>query len=290
MFCFADATGEALSGVLRPGNAGSNTVADHVALLDKAIAQLPEAIAAGHRVGDDADTVKRQLVVRADSAGCTTGFLAACRERNVAFFVTARQNAQVTAAVFDAVGIEEVWQPARCQDGSLRSGTAVAELTSLVSDDSLPTGTRLIVRREPLHPGAQRSLLPSLDYRYWGFYTDAEGDPVDLDVTMRAHAHVEAHIQRLKDSGLCRFPFSKFAANEAWMTAVMTAADLVAWFQLLCLEGTWSTARPKAMRWGLFHVPGRLVKSGRRSIVRIIDGWPTTDVLTNAYTKLALIT
>ena len=188
------------------------------------------------------------------------------------------------------MGVEEVWQRTRCQDGSLRSGTAVAELTSLVSDDSLPTGTRLIVRRKPLHPGVKRSLFPNPGYRYWGFTTDANGDPVDLDVTMRAHAHVKAHIQRLKDSGLCRFPFSKFTANEAWMAAVMLAADLVAWLQLLCLEGTSSVAHRKALRSGLFHIPGRLVRSGRLSIMRIIEGRPTTDVLTNAYKQLALIT
>jgi hypothetical protein len=47
------------------------------------------------------------------------------------------------------------------------------------------------VRREPPHPGAQQSLFPSLAYRYWGHYSDAQGDPVDLDVDMRAHAHVE---------------------------------------------------------------------------------------------------
>jgi hypothetical protein len=49
MFCFADATGEMLSGILRPGNAGANTVADHVTVLDGAIDQLPVDIAAGHR-------------------------------------------------------------------------------------------------------------------------------------------------------------------------------------------------------------------------------------------------
>jgi hypothetical protein len=42
IFCFADATGEALSGMLRPGNAGANTVADHISVLDDALAQLPE--------------------------------------------------------------------------------------------------------------------------------------------------------------------------------------------------------------------------------------------------------
>ena len=123
----------------------------------------------------------------------------------------------------------------------------------------LPEGTRCIIRREPLHPGAQRSLFPALDYRYWGFYTDREGDPVDLDATMRAHAHVEQHIQRLKDSGLLRFPFTNFEANANWMMAVAMAADLVRWFQLLCFDGPWVNARPKALRWGIFHAPGRLV-------------------------------
>jgi hypothetical protein len=290
MFCFADATGEALSGVLRPGNAGANTVADHLDVLDQAIAQLPESIAVGHRSGDDATTTTRTIVVRADSAGCTEGFLAGCRDRHVTFFVTARSNPQVTAAVCDAIGIGSVWEPARTQAGEPRDGAAVCELTSLITDDKLPTGTRLIVRREPLHPGAQRSLFPSLDFRYWGFYTDAEGSPADLDATMRAHAHVERHIQRLKDSGLCRMPFTSFEANATWMMAVAISADLVRWFQLLCFDGTWVHARPKAMRWGIFHAPGRLIRRSRQRVVRIIDGWPGTDALLEAYRRIALIT
>jgi hypothetical protein len=290
MFCFADATGEVLSGVLRPGNATANTVADHVTVLDAAIAQLPAQIAAGHRAGDDADGPTRTVVVRADSAGCTEGFLSACRARNVSFFVTARSNPQVTAAICDAIGIEGVWEPARTQGDEPREGTSVCELTSLIDDHKLPEGTRLIVRREPLHPGAQRSLFPSLEFRYWGFYTDAEGSPVELDATMRAHAHVEQHIQRLKDSGLCRMPFSRFEANANWMMAVAISADLVRWFQLLCFDGTWVNARPKAMRWGIFHAPGRLIHRARQRVVRIIDGWPGTDALLNAYERIDLIT
>jgi hypothetical protein len=73
------------------------------------------------------------------------------------------------------------------------------------------------VRREPLHPGAQQTLFPSTEFRYWGHYTDQDGAPVDLDTHMRAHAHVEDHIRRLKDSGLCRFPFRDLDANRAWL-------------------------------------------------------------------------
>ncbi len=289
MFCFADATGEALAGILRAGNAGANTVADHVRVLDAAIGQLPREIASGHRCGYDPGVHRRSVVVRADSAGCTEGFLSACRERNVGFFVSARSNTQVTAAISDAIGIEEVWQPAITKEGEARDATAVAELTSLVQDAKLPSGTRLIVRREPLHPGAQRSLFPSLEYRYWGFYTDQEGDPAGLDLTMRAHAHVEQHICRLKDSGLTRFPFTSFEANSTWLAVVALAADLVRWFQLLCLDGTWKDARPKALRWSIFHAPGRLVRSARQRIVRVIEHWPTAGVLLDAYRRIALI-
>jgi len=290
MFCFADGTGETLAALLRPGNAGANTVADHITVLDQAVGQLPEAIAAGHRVGDGSDRVQRTVVVRADSAGCTEGFLSACRARNVGFYVSARSNPQVTAAIFDAIGVEGVWLPSLDQDGEERDESAVCELTSLIDDAKLPTGTRLIVRREPLHPGAQRSLFPSLDFRYWGFYTDQDGDPRELDVTMRAHAHVEQHICRLKDSGLTRFPFTSFEANANWLMAVALSADLVRWFQLLCFDGTWQEARPKALRWGIFHAPGRLVHRARRRIVRVIDGWPTTDVLLDAYRRIELLT
>ena len=290
MFCFADATGETLAALLRPGNAGANTVADHVSVLDAAIAQLPGDIAVGHRAGDSKELVTRAVVVRADSAGCTEDFLKACRERNIGFYVSARSNAQVTAAIFDAIGVEEVWLEALGQDSEPKGGAAVAELTSLIDGAKLPSGTRLVVRREPLHPGAQRSLFPSLEYRYWGFYTDQAGDPRELDVTMRAHAHVEQHICRLKDSGLTRFPFASFEDNATWLMVVALAADLVRWFQLLCLEGTWCDARPKALRWGIFHAPGRLVHAARRRIVRVIEGWPTTDVLVGAYRRIELIT
>ena len=290
LLLFADATGEVLASMLRPGNAGANTVADHLVVLDEGVAQLPREIASGHRVGDDRCSVKREVVIRSDSAGCSEGFLSGCRARNIGFSVVARRNAQVGAAILDAIGMEESWAPAVRQDGELREGAAVIELTGLVDLSNFPDHTRLIVRREPLHPGAQQSLFPSLEHRYWGFYTDCEGDPVALDAFMRAHAHVEEHISRLKDSGLCRFPFSDLEANKNWLFVLCGAADLVRWFQLLCLPGAFGIARPKALRWSLFHAPGRLVRSARREIVRILDGWPTADLLLGAYERIALIT
>ena len=290
MLCFADATGEALAGTLRPGNAGANTIADHLAVLDAAIDQLPGVVCAGHRRGDDPALVTRLVQVRADSAGCSTRFAAGCRARNIGFAVVARRNDTIHGAIHKIRFDDNRWQPAITQSGEPRRGAAVADITDLVDLTDWPAGTRLIVRREPRHPGAQRSLFPSERFRYWGHYTDATGDPATLDAHMRAHAHVEDHIQRLKDSGLDRMPFADFDANAAWLALVCWADSLVRWFQRLCCTGPLATANPKRLRWQLWHTPARLVRSGRRQIVRLLDDWPTTDQLLGAYQHIATIT
>jgi len=289
MYCFADATGETLAVRLRPGNAGANNIADHVAVLDEAIAGLPEEIAVGHRAGDDASMVRRAVQVRVDSAGCTD-FVWRCRDRNVGFAVVARSNASIHAALSRVAFDDDAWQPALRQDGDERDGAAVAELTAHIDLSDWPEGTRLVVRREPLHPGAQQTLFPSTLFRYWGHYTDSTGDAATLDVHIRAHAHVEDHIRRLKDSGANRFPFIDINANRAWLAMVCFADALVRWFQLLCCTGALAVAEPKTLRWTLWHTPARLVHHARRRILRILDGWPSTDALLDAYQRIALIT
>ncbi len=97
--------------------------------------------------------VRRAVQVRTDSAGCTD-FVSHCRDRNVGFAVVARSNASIHAAISRVRFDDSRWQPALRQDGDERPGAAVAELTDLVDLTDWPDGTRLIVRREPLHPGA----------------------------------------------------------------------------------------------------------------------------------------
>ena len=190
MFCFADATGEALAARLRPGNAAANDAADNLEVLDDAITQLPADVAAGHCVDDDLGEVRRRVMVRSDSAGCTAGFVDGCRSRNIGFAVVARRKTAVSAAVAVANTDNDRWVPALNQDGTPAQPihqddgddkvAMVCEVTDLVDLSSWPKGTRLIVRREPLHPGAQTSLLPDLEYRFWGHYTDQDGDPATL--------------------------------------------------------------------------------------------------------------
>ena len=83
LFCFADASGDALSGMLRPGNAAANDTTDLLRVVDDAISQLPPAIAAGHQPSDDEGLAGRRVVVCSDSAGGTHAFTVGLRARNV---------------------------------------------------------------------------------------------------------------------------------------------------------------------------------------------------------------
>ena len=49
------------------------------------------------------------------------------------------------------------------------------------------------------------------------------------------------------------------------------------------------TNQGKKLRWTLFGAPGRLVRTARQTIVRLIDDWPTAGVLVGAYQRIALI-
>jgi hypothetical protein len=138
LLVFLDATGEALAGLLRTGRAGSNTTADHIAVLDRALAQVPDA----HRHGSD-------ILIRSDSAGATKGFLAhirALREHGVRSFFSI--GAAITEPIRAAITASVDWQPALDTDGSLRDVAEIAEITRLVDLTGYPEGTRMIVRRE----------------------------------------------------------------------------------------------------------------------------------------------
>ena len=281
MLC-ATSEGETLSVRLRPGNAAANSIADHIEVLDAAIEQLPGQVAAGHRPGD-ALAATRPLHLRVDAAGCSVSIAEACRRRGIRFFMTARSNDEVTAAIDHNRLDTGAWQPALRADGEPAERAQVAELTDSVDLEGWPEGTRFIARREPLHPGAQRTLFDSELWRYRGFYTDAAGDPASLDAHMRAHAQIEDTIARLKDSGLARMPFSDFDANCAWTALTALGSALVRWFQQLRLQGSeLANAAPKRLRWQLWHAPARLVRSARTWTLRLLDWWPATAQLLHA--------
>ena len=126
-----------------------------------------------------------------------------------------------------------MWADAIDADGGHRDGAGMAEITRVLPAASLagyPAGTRVIVRRERPHPGAQLDAFEERDgWRYTAFATDTPvGQLAHLDARHRAHARVEDRIRCAKDTGLDHFPVRAFAINAAWLTVVMLAVDLLA--------------------------------------------------------------
>lgn len=267
-----DGLGEALAATLRPGNAGANDAADHIGVFDAAMNQL-----------DLPDEVT--VLVRADSAAATHAFVDHVRDAGVRFSV----GFAVTARVRDAIrAVDDAdWTPAVRQDGQLRDGAAAAELTANLDLSGWPAGSRLIVRREPLHPGAQQTIDDIDGARFTCFLTDqTDADLAALDARHRAHARVEDRIRGAKDTGARNLPCDTFERNAVWLQLVLAAQDLMTFMQTLTLDGPLRVAEPATLRYQLLHAPARVTFPQRRPTLRIEQTWPWVDVLVAAFARL----
>jgi Transposase DDE domain group 1 len=274
-----DNTDEALAGMLRPGNAGSNTVADHIGVLDLALAQLPVS----PRGIDPINGVA--MLARADSAGCTHGFLNALGRYGIEYSVGFDVTVAVQLAILDVPA--GAWVETIDQDCELRDGAGVAELTDLLDLSAWPVGTRAICRREEPHSGAHFTLFDPEGWRYQVFLTDSVDDDLSyLEARHRGHARVENRIRCAKDTGLRNLPFHEFANNAVWIEVVAIAQDLLAWTQGLCLSGKLAKAEPKGLRFMVLHMAGRLVRGGGVTNLRLEADWPWVQELVRAFATL----
>ena len=301
--------------MLRPGSAGSNTTADHLTILDAAIAALPPK----HR---------RRLMVTTDGAGASHGLITrldklAARPGHqliysVGWELGKREKTAITAVPPDA------WQIAVDERGEVRERRAegacaglrcahrgcwieeahVAELTPLLrggrAGDQLaawPASMRVFARRERPHPGAQLTLFEAADgwrYTLWVTNLPAQtrgwrGQPAYTDAAHRVHARVEDAIRTGKDTGIGKFPSSSLAMNKAWMSAALTAATLLAWLKLLALDGSLARAEPKTLRYRILHAAARLTRGGRRRELKISATWPWAADITTAWERISAL-
>jgi hypothetical protein len=272
LLCFEATSGEALSGILRPGNAGSNTAADHITVLEAALSQLPEQV------------LNRGTLVRCDSGGATHDFLEAVVARGLSFSVGCDLSERVRATILALP--ESAWSPALDSGGDLREGAWVAELP--VGLAAWPAGTRALCRRERPHPGAQLSFSDAGGHRFQVVLTNQQGGRIArLEQVHRQRAAIEDAIRCAKASGLRNLPFRAYAMNAAWLELVLCACDLLAWTRRLLLAGTdLGACEPKRLRYRLLHVAGRIVRHARSVRLRLPCSWPWAEALAAAFARL----
>ena len=315
LLAFCDNTGEPLAGTLRRGSAGSNTVADHLAVLEAAITALPPAF-------------RRQLMVTCDGAGASHGLISRLDE------LASRRGYQLTYSVGWELGNREraaisavpqaAWQIAvdgrgevrerRADDGCADTWCAhrkcwveeahVTELTGLLREgpagDQLsgwPASMRIFARRERPHPGAQLTLFEAGEgYRYSLWVTNLpaatrgwRANPACIDAAHRVHARVEDGIRTGKDCGIGRFPSQAMAMNKAWFTAALIAAALLAWLKLLALDGSLARAEPKTLRYKILHAAARITRRARRRQLKIQASWPWAHDIVTARDRITAL-
>jgi len=315
LLAFCDNTGEPLAWMLRKGSAGSNTAADHIAVVDAAIAALPPAWRRNLMVTVDGAGFSHKLLEHLDTLASRRGYTLVY---SCGWELDAREKAAIRLVP------EQGWQIAIDHRGEVRERRAddacpdtgcghracwieqahVTELTGLLREgpggDQLkdwPESMRIFTRRERPHPGAKLSLFEHEDgYRYQLWVTSLpattkgwRGQNAHIDAGHRVHARVEDSIRTGKQAGIGRFPSHDYKLNQAWLTAAMIAQILLAWLKLLALDGDLAKAEPKTLRYRVLHAAARLVHGGRRRRWKFPANWPWAGAITRAWQRICAL-
>lgn len=282
--------GDNLAVMLRPGNAGSFTASDHIAVLNAAIAQVPTA----HR---------RDLLVTVDGAGASHALIEhltalntaaghGARGRRVEYSVGWPIDERTLKAI--ALAPESAWSQAVYADGDLDDDAEVIDLTGLLRASmygellpSWPQDLRVIARRVPRAPGEQAQLGQDPNYRYGAFATNTRIGQVQwLDARHRTQAHVEDAVKELKNTGARLLPMADWAHNTAWMQLVAIATSLTAWLRHAVLTGDLAIALTPTLRYRIFSTPARLVHHARARLLRFPSTWPHSGAISTAWALL----
>ncbi len=283
MLAFVDhgvgGSGEPLAGLLRPGKANANDAADQIAVLDDALAQLPEP-------------VRSRVLVRGDTGSGVQAFVWHVHRLGLEYSVGVYGRQPVLDAL--AVLPKQAWRNALDADGRPREGAQVAELTRWLpaTFKGWPPGMRIIARRERPHPGAQLRITDHEGWRITVFATNTPGGRLaDLEVRHRLRARAEDRIRALKDTGATNLPLQAFDKNQLWLELAQLAAELLVWTQLLAWHDQPARVwEPKRLRLRLLAVAGRVITTGRRRILRLSQRWPWADLVVGGHRRLAAIT
>jgi hypothetical protein len=282
--------------LLRPGNAGSNTFADHQEVLAAALRQAPARF-------------RNRVLVRVDGAGAShdlIGHLLSLSSPRKKLLFTCGW--AIMAADEDAIRQvpETGWTPGLTQDGDAEDDKDVAEITGLMTRaGNWPDGLRWIARRVKPSRRHMRNLTDYEKETGWKYSITCTNVPDDgipgvpgshhpqyIDVVHREHAVVEtAGVRTAKAMGLRNLPSKTWQVNAGWVLAANIAADLAAWTRLLGHhdDDQLRDANPETLRYRIWHLPARLARHARERILKISPDWPWTEAFLTCWQRLCTL-
>ena len=282
--------GDNLAVMLRPGNAGSFTAADHVLVPGAAIGQIPARWRTDVLVTIDGAGAWHEVIEHL--SGLNTAPAHGKRGRRVEYSIGWPVDERTQGGLGQVR--ERDWTVALDADGNPDPDAGVVDLTGILRHgpyrdamSTWPDDVRVIARRVPRPAGQQAKLGEDPDWRYGAFATNTKAGQIQwLDARHRTQAHVEDKIKELKACGAQNLPSIDWDRNSAWLQLAALAASLNAWLRHLALDGDLARAEPKALRYRLLGAPARHVTHARKRILKIPPGWAWATDVVNAWDRL----
>jgi Transposase DDE domain group 1 len=288
--------GRALTSELKAGNQARVKACES----DRMLGRAQRLLGAGHG----------QITVRGDSGFYAVELMMRLRKRGMRFTLSATRTSLMWSKLAEIE--EHAWA-----DAIEMRGAQVAELP-FTPEDWKHEPLRLIVRRVPVtaaevqatSPRARRrktippeQLQMVLDgqldstFAYSFIVSDIPAEEMSTAQVEHFHRHRAQIEERFKDAklghALRHLPSGKLAANRLWLCCSLLALNLCAWVCDISPAASASgqatdpdtplRRHAKTLRRILFCVPGRIVRTGRRLIVRLPEQFPHFELFNATY-------
>ncbi len=227
-----------------------------------------------------------RLWLRVDSAGYQQEVIEAADRHGADFTVTAKGYPNVAGRIHAlATDPDTTWVPALGNETG--KGSQIAETHTVL----LGRPVRLIVRRQPKHPGEQLAFDDLDGWRLHAIITNVAPQRMSA-------AEIEAHhrlrggipedtIRALKnDFGMIHAPVQPFFGNWLFWQAAALAHNVGLWLRTLALPRAFRRCRGKRLRLAFLNVPARLVRHARRLHLRFAAAYPHLDAFLDALDRL----
>ena len=252
-------TGQVVAVDFREGN-----VAPATANLEF-IKQCQNALPAGYCVNQ----------LRIDAAGYQTNIIKYCDSNDIEYAIRAKSSADLRAQI-DAIK-EDDWQPLIGKNGEPIEGAHICRTSHCIGDYS--KAFTVIIQRKTLEGQVSLDLGTQADaetitangYLYRAIATNRD-NLTDSDIVHWYNQRAEDSENRIKelklDFGGDTLPCSDFAANRLYFLTAALSYNLFALMRQL-LPGDLASHRAMTIRWRLYAIAAKVVKTGRQHFVKL---------------------
>ncbi len=273
---------------------------EQLRVLEHSLAVLPEGV--------------EEALLRSDTAGYQWDLLKYCAEGTnerfgvIKFAVGCNVTKEFKKAVAEVP--ERDWHPLLQDRGGILVDTGqqwaeVCYVPSEIGKSKKGPTYRFLAIREPL---AEQTELPGLDssqkelpfptmnfgvqkkrFKLFGVVTnflEKPGEEIITWLRKRCGKSEEVHDIMKSDLTGGRFPSDKFGANAAWWAMMILALNLNTILKRLALGGRWVKRRLKAIRFGVIQVAARIIRTGRRIVIKLSCNTATSSLLLEARRRI----